>query len=159
MAALVVTPAAWRWEAPGRLLWGGAGGLLILLGLGLAALAMRELGSSLSPLPRPRRRAVLVQTGLYARTRHPIYGGLILAAVGWALVSQSGLHLLLAGILTGYVYAKAVREETFLLQRFPEYADYRARTKRMIPRIFWPTRETARAILRGRSREPGQMPR
>ncbi|MDR7522845.1 MAG: isoprenylcysteine carboxylmethyltransferase family protein [Armatimonadota bacterium] len=136
MAALVVVPAAWTWDGPWRPLWRGAGGVLILLGLGLAALAVRELGPNLSALPRPRGRAVLVQTGLYAHTRHPIYGGLILAAVGWALVKESGLHLLLAGGFAGYLYAKAVREEGFLQDRFPEYADYRARTRRLIPWVF-----------------------
>lgn len=97
---------------------------------------MRDLGKSLSTFPKPRRRAVLVETGVYARTRHPMYGGLIIAAVGWALWRMSGLHLFLAAVLGLYMNLKASREESFLVERFPGYASYRTRTHRLIPRLF-----------------------
>jgi protein-S-isoprenylcysteine O-methyltransferase Ste14 len=76
---------------------------------------------------------VLVQTGVYARARHPIYGGLIVAAVGWALWRSSGVHLALAVALALYLDAKARMEERWLLERFPDSAGYRARTRRLLP--------------------------
>lgn len=136
MAAVLFAPAAWRWSGPSRAVWVVPGVLLVVAGLGLAADAIRDLGASLSTFPKPRRRAVLVETGVYARTRHPMYGGLIIAAVGWALWRMSALHLLLAAVLALYMNLKAGREERFLVQRFPEYASYRARTHRLIPRLF-----------------------
>jgi protein-S-isoprenylcysteine O-methyltransferase Ste14 len=117
-------------------MWVALGGLLIIAGLGLAAWGIIELGPNLSALPKPRRNGSLVQTGVYAQARHPIYGGLIIAAVGWALWHTSGLHLLLAGGLAFYLHAKALYEESLLRQRFPNYEAYRARTKRLIPWIF-----------------------
>lgn len=136
MAAVLFVPPAWRWEAPAGTLWIALGGPLVVAGGSIAVRAMIELGPNLTVLPRPRRKAVLVQTGPYARTRHPIYGGLIIAALGWALWRTSGLHLLLAAALAVYILAKARREEAFLEDRFPEYAAYRARTRRLIPRVF-----------------------
>ncbi len=136
LAAVALAPAAWRWSAPSRTLWAVLGAALIVAGLGLAVRGIIELGPNLTALPRPRRKAVLVQTGVYAQARHPIYGGLMIAAVGWALWRTSGLHLLLAGVLALYMHAKARHEETLLRDRFPEYDAYRARTKRLIPWIY-----------------------
>ncbi|MGQ0569939.1 MAG: methyltransferase family protein [Armatimonadota bacterium] len=136
MAALAVAPAVWRWTAPARALWVTLGVALVLAGIGLAVRAVIELGPNLTALPRPRRRGVLVQTGVYALVRHPIYGGLIIAAGGWALWRASGLHLLLAGVFAVYMNAKSLHEETLLLEVFPEYLAYRQRTKRLIPWLF-----------------------
>ncbi|MDR7534454.1 MAG: isoprenylcysteine carboxylmethyltransferase family protein [Armatimonadota bacterium] len=131
--AVVLARPGWTWSGPVRDVLAVAGALLVVVGLAYAARAVHDLGPSLSPFPRPRRRAVLVQTGTYARTRHPIYGGLIVAAAGWALWRASGVHLTLAAALALYLDAKARREEHWLLERFPEYAAYRARTRRLLP--------------------------
>lgn len=136
MAAVVFAPPAWRWTSPARGVWVALGAALVAIGLGLAASAMRELGPSLSPFPRPRRDATLVTTGAFAHARHPIYGGLIIAAFGWALWRGSGLHALLATVLAVYMTAKANHEETLLLARFEGYALYREGRKRLIPWIF-----------------------
>jgi protein-S-isoprenylcysteine O-methyltransferase Ste14 len=110
--------------------------MLLVAGLGLAAWAIRDLGDNLTAFPKPRRQGMLVRRGLYARARHPIYGGLIVAALGWALWKASALHLLLAAILAVYMTAKSRVEERFLESRFPEYAGYRARTRRLLPWIL-----------------------
>ncbi len=136
LVAVALAPAVWRWNAPSRTLWAALGAALIVAGLGLAVRAIIELGPNLTALPRPRRKGVLVQTGVYARARHPIYGGLVIAAAGWALWRTSGLHLALAGALAVYMHSKALHEETLLRARFPEYEAYRARTKRLIPWVF-----------------------
>lgn len=135
MTAVLFAPAAWRWTVARRV-WVIPGALLVAAGLGLAAKGLRDLGSSLSPLPQPRRSGTLVQTGTYAAVRHPIYGGIIIASLGAALWRTSGLHLLLTTALAAYLHAKSQHEETLLLDRFPEYAAYRMRTKRLIPWIL-----------------------
>ncbi len=117
-------------------MWIAPGVVLAALGLGFAARGMLDLGPSLSPFPQPRHRAVLVRRGTFAYVRHPIYGGVIIAALGWALWRTSGLHLLLAAALAVYLDAKGRHEEILLLARYPDYATYRTRTKRLIPWIF-----------------------
>lgn len=59
MAAVLFAPAAWRWS-DGRAVYIVVGIVLVAAGLGFAAWGLRDLGPSLSPFPRPRRRAVLV---------------------------------------------------------------------------------------------------
>jgi protein-S-isoprenylcysteine O-methyltransferase Ste14 len=102
-------------------------------GLALAVAARVELGRSFTVLPRPRERATLRRHGVYAHARHPIYGGLLLLLVGVAL-HRSALVFLPTAVLAGVFIFKSVREEAWLAERFPEYAEYRRST----PRRFVP---------------------
>ena len=93
-----------------------AGGLLGMWALG-------SLGDALSPFPKPRARARLVDTGPYAIVRHPVYSALLLAMFGICLTgSWWGLVPLAA--LVGWWLAKSQVEEEFLNETFPEYAAY-----------------------------------
>ena len=108
---------------------------LLLMGVGLL-LAMKgllDLGRNLSPLPRPRTGAELVETGVYRWVRHPIYGGLIALALGWALFVASFLTVLLALLLALLFELKSRREEAWLVERYPGYRDYMDRTDRFFP--------------------------
>lgn len=124
---------------PRGLLDGGA------LAVGVAALgvagwvvlaAFRDLGRNLTALPRPRDDSTLVETGIYAGIRHPIYSGLILAALGWSAVTRSLAAMALAILLAIYLDLKSRREEAWLDDRYPAYAAYRERTRRFIPRVY-----------------------
>ncbi len=68
-------------------------------------------------------------------SRRPIHTTVMHAAVGWALIWQSWLGLLVASFLVPFCHAKARREEHWLRWQFPEYADYEQRVRRFIP---WP---------------------
>ena len=109
----------------------GVGG--IALGLVLATRGIRDLGSALTPLPHPLPDADLVTTGVYGLVRHPIYGGLVVASVGWGLLTASPAALLAAVVLWAFFELKSRREEVWLEARFAGYAAYRARTRRLIP--------------------------
>ena len=106
---------------------------LLVGGAAQAAMGVVHLGGSLTPLPHPRSDAELVESGVYRVVRHPIYGGLIMGAAGWALVSASLATLALAGLLWVFFRLKSAREEAWLLERFPSYAGYRSRTRRFFP--------------------------
>jgi protein-S-isoprenylcysteine O-methyltransferase Ste14 len=105
------------------------GGLLFLAG------ALR-LGSGLTPFPRPLQDANLVQNGPYGLARHPIYGGGVIAIVGWALLNGGWLGLLAAAGMAIFFDAKAGVEERWLVRRFPEYAAYRRRVRKLIPFLY-----------------------
>ena len=95
--------------------------------------SVRALGRSLTPLPKPRRRAELVERGPYRLVRHPIYGAGMLAFLGYGLAT-SVPALALAALLAVLWLLKAAVEERWLEARFPAYPDYRRRT----PRRFVP---------------------
>ncbi len=123
------------WDGPLRIVTGGTG-LALLAGGGLLALrGSRDLRAALTPLPYPRPDGELIRTGVYAKVRHPIYGGLVIAAVGFGLLTASPLALGLATALLGFFLLKSRREEVWLMARYPEYEAYRAQTRRLIPWI------------------------
>jgi protein-S-isoprenylcysteine O-methyltransferase Ste14 len=138
---VVLAAAGWSlgpdWSGPLRLAGAIVGVALITGGFVLAFRGAVDLGGALTPLPRPRADAELVETGVYAFVRHPIYGGLILAGFGWAILQASVVAVALAAVLAGFLLVKSRREEAWLTQRFPAYTAYRARTRRFIP---WPGR-------------------
>lgn len=75
--------------------------------------------------------------GVYARVRHPIYGGLVLGSLGLALWRGSLGGLLLAALLLVFFDRKSRYEERRLETRFPTYADYRRQVgKRLLPWIY-----------------------
>jgi protein-S-isoprenylcysteine O-methyltransferase Ste14 len=113
--------------------------LAILLGLAGAVLVIRgvvDLRGALTPLPRPREDAPLVDTGVYRVVRHPIYGGIVLLAVAWGLSTASPAALAVALLLLAFFRLKSAREEAWLVERYPGYASYRLRTRRMIPLVY-----------------------
>jgi protein-S-isoprenylcysteine O-methyltransferase Ste14 len=112
------------------------GNALVVVGLIVITLGAVGLGRNLTPFPKPRRDAELVEAGVYRWIRHPIYVGLIIVAVGASLVRASTIALLVSVILAVFLDLKARREEVLLSDRFPEYAAYRRRTRRFIPGLY-----------------------
>jgi len=110
--------------------------LLGVFGLVLFVLGVRGLGSSLTPFPRPSEGATLREGSVYARVRHPIYGGVLLLALGWSL-ALSPVALVPAALLWIVLELKARHEESMLLERYPGYAQYAERVhRRFIPRLY-----------------------
>jgi len=102
-------------------------------GLALTIAARFALGASFTLLPRPRQHATLRRHGVYALARHPIYGGLLLIAIGLAL-HRSGLVFLPTALLVVVFLLKSMREEAWLSVRYPDYHDYRQATRhRFVP--------------------------
>lgn len=108
-------------------------GLLACLIMAIAAI---NLGKNLTPLPHPKDDSVLIQTGLYQYVRHPIYFGVLLAALAWLLIFP-GLYILAYSICLFLLFdIKARREEVWLMERFSSYKDYQARVKKLIPGVY-----------------------
>jgi protein-S-isoprenylcysteine O-methyltransferase Ste14 len=105
------------------------GMVLLVYGGVLFVQGILALGSSLTPFPTPSRHATFREAGVYGRARHPIYGGVLLAALGWSL-ALSPLALGAAVLLWALLQLKSQHEESMLLERYPEYAGYRERVRR-----------------------------
>jgi protein-S-isoprenylcysteine O-methyltransferase Ste14 len=106
-----------------------AGGLLFLAGL-------RGLGRQLTPFPRPRADATLVETGAFGLVRHPLYGGGTLMMLGWGLVNGRWSGLLATLVVGVFFDRKASVEERLLSQLFAAYPDYRRRVRKLIPWLY-----------------------
>ena len=105
-----------------------AAGIVLFLAAALA------LGRSFSPFPRPRGGGSVTQHGVYRAVRHPVYGAVLLVALGWSL-AESPLGLIGTALLGVLFDLKARLEEQWLGER--AYADYRARTPwRFVPGLY-----------------------
>ena len=103
------------------------------LGSGIAELRRAR---ALTAVPRPRKDAELVERGAYRLVRHPIYTGLILGALGLAILTPWAGTFLVTGLLAVVLDLKRRREEVWLADRYRDYGTYRGRTKALIPLLY-----------------------
>ena len=135
MAGVIASSVFWsnQWHSPWTFGLGlglfGVGGVLGVLGV-------VHLGRNRTAFPRPLADSTLVETGVFGVVRHPLYASVILACLGWSGIWSSGPGFVLALVLAGFLNAKARREELWLLERHPSYADYARRVKRLIPLVY-----------------------
>lgn len=123
--------AAWR--LPGH--WGVAAALA-LLGVAVAltgVLAFRRAQTTVSPLA-PERATALVTTGVYARSRNPMYLGLLLMLAGWgAYLGHAAAWLLLPAFVVYMNRYQIGPEERALQARFgAAYTAYAQRVRRWV---------------------------
>jgi protein-S-isoprenylcysteine O-methyltransferase Ste14 len=105
-----------------------AGLVVAAMGILLFLAGTLSLGRSLTPFPKPRDDASLREGGAYALVRHPMYGGVIVAVVGWSMAATPlGLAATALGAL--FLELKTRREEAWLVERYPGYEDYRRRVR------------------------------
>jgi protein-S-isoprenylcysteine O-methyltransferase Ste14 len=123
--AVILSPAA-------RVL----GVVICAAGIAFAVWARRHIGKNWGMPMSVHEAPELVMTGPYARIRHPIYTGVIVALIGTALaLSLWWLVAVVAALL--YFGIAARKEERTMLSTFPrEYGEYRQRTSMIIPWIL-----------------------
>jgi protein-S-isoprenylcysteine O-methyltransferase Ste14 len=83
--------------------------------------------------PEARR---LVTSGPYAFVRHPVYLFEEITFFGVMLQYAQPWALCIFAIQLCFQLARIPYEERVLTDAFPEYADYAARTSRLIPGVY-----------------------
>jgi len=125
-----------RWPSATRAMrWPGAA-LAAFAGGSMFAAGAFGLGRQLTPFPKPVAEGALREDGAYGVVRHPIYGGVLLSALAWCLVS-SPLALVPWGAAFPFLQAKSTREEEWLAEQHPEYVGYRQRVRRRFIPFVW----------------------
>ncbi len=118
--------------------WRNAGSpwflVLCLIGtlLGLIVLYYNRL-ANFGVYPEVRVGAQLITHGPYYYVRHPMYTALVIMMVGIAGYNGHLINTVGAVGVTIVVVGKALLEEKFLAEVFPQYRSYKARTKRFLP--------------------------
>ncbi|UCH61458.1 MAG: isoprenylcysteine carboxylmethyltransferase family protein [Anaerolineales bacterium] len=114
-----------------------AGLVIYCVGLTVAVVGRLQLGKNWANLEDfqviPDQQ--LVERGIYAYIRHPIYTGDVLLILGLELALNSWLVLIVLP-LVAIVVRQTLAEEAILSRAFPTYQAYRQRTKMYIPFII-----------------------
>jgi protein-S-isoprenylcysteine O-methyltransferase Ste14 len=122
---------------PTWLLW-AIGVAFALAGFGVRIAGKRTLGRFFTIRVQLQEGHELVQEGMYASIRHPLYTGFLLAwcAPPFLFGSPIGLCFVTLPMLFAVV-RRIPREEALLVEAFGDrYRDYMGRTNRLIPGVW-----------------------
>lgn len=112
------------------------GALLTVVGIAFSIWARVHIGRNWSGQVMIKKDHELIRSGPYARIRHPIYTGLLLAVFGTFLeIGEARALLAFVLILLGFSY-KAKREEALLAGHFgPAFDEHKKHTGFFFPRL------------------------
>ncbi len=128
----------WHPEPVGPILpgiWLYLGIPLAIGGLFLVMAAFLQLNKNLTMLPTPVKNATLITTGVFKYMRHPIYTGIFLIALGYAMVEYNFDQLMIALMILLLFEIKSNYEEKKLTEHFPDYPVYKSKTNKFFPFI------------------------
>ncbi len=134
MQFALIGAIAWPWSGSQANPWA----LVLIAPAGLFALwtLAHNRPGNFNVRPAVKARAQLITSGPYRWVRNPMYVSLLLLMLGVAVFHGRPVYLLPWGGLALVLAIKVRLEEAFLVERFPEYADYMARVKRFLPGIY-----------------------
>ena len=105
------------------------GFLIIIIASIILLKAINDLGSNLSPHPKPVSNGNLITSGIYGFTRHPMYYSLILISFGVFITKLSFYYLCLTISLALVIKFKIILEEKYLYKKFKNYLLYKDKVK------------------------------
>jgi protein-S-isoprenylcysteine O-methyltransferase Ste14 len=115
---------------------GAAGVAFTWIGIALAIWARWHLGQNWSARVTLKEGHQLIRTGPYAWFRHPIYSGIILAAIGGALAIDRWRCVVGVGVIVLGYCIKAKKEESMLTTQFGEaFAEHCRHTGFLLPKF------------------------
>jgi protein-S-isoprenylcysteine O-methyltransferase Ste14 len=113
-----------------------AGAVVTYAGLSLTVWSRARLGRYWSGVVALKQGHRLIQSGPYRVVRHPLYSGIIVAALGMALCITTWSSVAGVALLTACFERRAHKEDALLASEFgSEFEAYRQRTGRLAPRL------------------------
>ncbi len=109
-----------------------AGNALMVIAFVIALLGAWEMFKARTTIHPGGAASALVTSGIYRRTRNPMYLSFLFFIIGFGLVMANPWMILLAPLLLLYVQERIIkREEGYLTARFgPQYIEYRNKVRR-----------------------------
>ncbi|HEY1723665.1 MAG TPA: isoprenylcysteine carboxylmethyltransferase family protein [Magnetospirillaceae bacterium] len=110
---------------------------LTIIGLTFAVWARRRLGIYWASRIELKEAHRLIQNGPYRIIRHPIYAGIVVAALGSVIVDADLDGVFGSVLIAGSFFLKLRREERFMPEAFDDdWLAWRTRTWVMIPYLY-----------------------
>ncbi len=115
-----------------------AGVFLVMIGLYIRIKSILALKQQFTYNVTKLTNHELVETGWYKQIRHPGYLGQLFIFLGIATSMSNWLSILgmMLPVLAGFIYRISVEEKFMKEQLGQKYADYKKRTKRLIPWVY-----------------------
>ncbi len=104
------------------------GASLCSISIAVLFIARYNLKNNYSPCYDMKAPRDFIQHGMYKIVRHPIYLSNLMLLIGVFLISGSIWILFNFSILFIYYFISAIKEERYLLKKFPEYKKYKGAT-------------------------------
>ncbi len=121
----------WSWFLPGADVLQMLGAVFVFVGLPLFTWTVYLIERHV--YSRLEGERALIQQGPYARIRHPMHLAAFLLGIGWVLLAQNFVALVLLILLEGVVVAR--KEEAELIEIYGDaYRAYQRRTGFFLPR-------------------------
>lgn len=137
IAAFVLAGLSFRFgflRFPRWVSWAGA--VLFLFSYGLYGLVLRE-NAYLSRTIEVQQGQRVVDTGLYAIVRHPMYAATVVLFLSMPLILGSVLSLLVMGLYVPLIVRRILNEEAVLKKGLPGYAAYQKKVPwRLLPYVW-----------------------
>ena len=124
---------SWRIALPGRTVVA----ILLLLAAGAIGIAgvraFQRARTTVNPL-RPEKASALVTSGIYRRTRNPMYVALAIALLGWAIWLEHPLALLGVAAFVAWINRFQIAPEERALRALfgPEFERYCSEVRRWL---------------------------
>jgi protein-S-isoprenylcysteine O-methyltransferase Ste14 len=137
-AAALMWVAAWSvpafgFDIPYRRLCGGALAVTGAIAAMLGVVSFRQARTTVNPM-NPGSASSLVVSGIYKRTRNPMYLGFLLVLAGWAVFLANALAFLVLPLFMLYMNRFQIQpEEAALTSRFGnDFVAYKSRVRRWL---------------------------
>jgi protein-S-isoprenylcysteine O-methyltransferase Ste14 len=124
------------WIAPWLLTWRGVEAPPLYLALCVSLYSFGvflHFAADMQKHTALKLRPGLITDGLFARIRNPNYLGELLIYLGFGLLAMHWAPLAVVGLFIAVIWVPNMRRKDRSLSRFPEFAEYRRRTRLFIP--------------------------
>lgn len=129
----VIDQRLWHLNQP--LFWISA--VITAVGLGFSALARHWLGSNWSGIVTVKEHHTLIRNGPYAKVRHPLYTGLLVAILGTSIAFSEWQGFIAFAIIFMALWRKMRVEEQWMRETFKnEYDEYRKNSWALFPFVI-----------------------
>jgi protein-S-isoprenylcysteine O-methyltransferase Ste14 len=117
--------------------WNMPGSVLVAAGIAVGAWALTaNRPGNFNIRPEPKSGGRLATGGPYRYVRHPMYLAVMLAMLGFCLGYATPWRWAALAALWIVLAIKSGIEEEALAARYPDYADYARKRKRIVPYIW-----------------------
>ncbi|MFA5122386.1 isoprenylcysteine carboxylmethyltransferase family protein [Zavarzinia sp.] len=133
MEGIALVSPSWSWRFAGQGVVAVVVAVAGVVVIGLGAFGFRRHGTTLNPVA-PETASTLVTSGIYGITRNPMYVGMALGLLGWAVwLGHPAAALLVPGFVAYLTRFQIMPEERAIGAKFGAAFDaYRARVRRWL---------------------------